>query len=335
MHPYRLIIVALILASCGGPPSYELSGSTMGTQFSVQVAQPLPRPLREELQREIEARLREIENAMSTYLVHSDISKFNASTSSGWFPVSESTCHAVENAQRVSRLSDGAFDVTVGPLVNLWGFGPDPVQLKPPPQAAIDAAAGRVDYRRLHTDCGKPALRKEKADVYVDLSAYAKGLAVDRVAELLDSRAVERYLVEIGGEIRLRGLDSDGERWSIAIETPSDDKRTVGLIVHLTDQAMATSGDYRNFFEYEGRRYSHTMDPRSGRPVSHDLASVTVIDESAALADALATALLVLGPDEGFDLAVREGLPAYFQLRGKDGFVERATPEFLAFETRR
>ena len=332
MHPYRFIIAAFLLSSCGEPPSYELSGATMGTRFSVTIAQPLEAPLREQLQRQIEAELDAVENAMSTYVVHSDISRFNASTSTGWFPVGEDTCRAVETAQRVSRLSDGAFDVTVGPLVNLWGFGPDPVQLEPPPRSAIEAALERVDYRRLHTDCEQPALRKDRKDVYVDLSASAKGYAVDRLAELLDSRNVERYLVEIGGELRLRGLNADGEQWSIAIETPSDGERAVGRIIRLSDKAMATSGDYRNFFEYRGKRYSHTIDPRTGRPTTHGLASVTVIGDNAAFADALATALLVLGPTEGFDLAAREGLPAYFQVRRSEGFVERQTPDFPLVE---
>jgi FAD:protein FMN transferase len=329
-HPFRLVIVGFLAASCGGPASWELTGSTMGTRFSVTIAQPLEEPHREQLQREIEAELNEVEHAMSTWLVDSEISRFNSSTSTDWFAVSAGTCQAVETAQRVSRLSNGAFDVTVGPLVNLWGFGPDPVQIKPPPQAAIDAALDRVDYRRLHTDCDRPALRKERADVYVDLSAYAKGLGVDEVAELLEARGIANYLVEIGGELKFHGVDVDGDRWAIAIETPSGDRRTAGRVVSPSDKAMATSGDYRNFFQYEGQRYSHSIDPRTGKPTRHGLASVTVIADEAALADALATALLVLGPHEGFALSRREGIAAYFQVRTADGFSERETAAFRA-----
>jgi thiamine biosynthesis lipoprotein len=330
-------LAAFILASCGGDraPTYELTGSTMGTQFSVQVAEPLSDTERAGLQREIEAALEAVEHAMSTYLVQSDISKFNASSSTAWISVSESTCHAIEEAAGVSQLSNGAFDVTVGPLVNLWGFGPDPVRLQPPPDADIRAALQRVGYRRLHADCAQPALKKDSADVYVDLSAYAKGFGVDRVAARLDASAIRRYLVEIGGELRMRGQSADGERWSVAIETPADIGRRVRRIVRLTDKSMATSGDYRNFFEYEGRRYSHLIDPRTGWPTMHNLASVTVIGDTAALADAMATALLVLGPDEGFDLAVREQIAAYFQLRTDQGFVERETPAFRAFDESR
>lgn len=334
MRPYSLIIAALLLASCGQPPAWELSGATMGTRFSVTIAAPLEKSLREQLQGEIAAKLEGVENAMSTYRAHSEISRFNSSRSTGWFGVSESTCRAVEAAGRISGLSDGAFDVTVGPLVNLWGFGPDPVQLEPPPRAAIDAALERVDYRRLHTDCDQPALRKERADIYVDLSAYAKGFGVDEVADLLERRGIRDYLVEIGGELRLRGLDAGGDAWSVAIEAPSDDERIAGRVVSPAGKAMATSGDYRNFFEYRGHRYSHTIDPRTGYPTRHGLASVTVIADNAALADGLATALLVLGPDEGFALALREQMAAYFQVRQQDGFAERETPGFRAYVLR-
>jgi len=326
------MLVVVLLASCGDrAPSWRLTGNTMGTQFSVTIAQAMHGDLRDELQQEIDAALQAVENEMSTYRVHSEISRFNASTSTDWFSVSENTCRAVEIAAGVSRLSEGAFDVTVGPLVNLWGFGPEPVRLEPPPDAAIDAALERVDYRLLHAGCGRPALRKDKEDVYVDLSAYAKGFGVDRVAELLDSRGIHRYLVEIGGELRLRGLNADDEPWSVAIETPAESGGNVMRVVRLTDEGMATSGDYRNYFESGGKRFSHSIDPRTGRPTTHNLAAVTVVDESAALADALATALLILGPDDGFALAEREGIPAYFQIRTAGGFEERATGAFPAF----
>jgi thiamine biosynthesis lipoprotein len=333
MHPFRLFLIVLLLVSCGErTPSWQLTGNTMGTQFTVTVAQAMHGDLRDELQQEIDAALQEVENAMSTYLVHSEISRFNASPSTDWISVSESTCRAIEVADRVSRLSEGAFDVTVGPLVNLWGFGPDPVRFEPPPDSAIDAARERVDYRSLRADCGQPAIRKDKADVYVDLSAYAKGFGVDRVAELLDARGLHRYLVEIGGELRMRGLNADDQPWAVAIETPAESSGNVMRIVRLTDKAMASSGDYRNYFESGGRRFSHSIDPRTGRPTTHNLAAVTVVSDSAALADALATALLVLGPDDGFVLAESEGIPAYFQLRAAGGFEQRATTELLALE---
>ncbi|MEX2496700.1 MAG: FAD:protein FMN transferase [Woeseia sp.] len=338
LYPRRMVsgafFAALLLAGCGREPApfYELSGATMGTRFNVKVAQPVDEAERSELQQEIDRALDRIENAMSTYILRSDISKFNTSPSTDWIEVSAITCNAVEAALGISRLTAGAFDVTVGPLVNLWGFGPDSVRMEPPSQVEIETARERVGYERLHADCEQPALRKERPDLYVDLSAYAKGLAVDKVASLLDSYGIRRYLVEIGGELRMRGAAPGRDLWAVAIETPADTGRAVGRLLRLTDKAMATSGDYRNFFQFAGKRYSHTIDPRSGLPTAHELASVSVVSDTAAMADALATALLILGPKEGYDLALRQQIPAYFQLRTSGGFEERMTPAFNALD---
>ena len=218
--------------------------------------------------------------------------------------------------------------MTVGPLVNLWGFGPAETGYEPPGNDTVTQAMENVGYAKLHVDCTIPALRKEIPGVYVDLSAFAKGHAVDVVAGLLDARALPDYLVEIGGEMRLRGTNARSEAWAIAIETPDRTGRSVRTVVHLSDTAMATSGDYRNFFEHEGRFYSHTIDPRTGYPVAHNGASVTVVAETAAFADAAATALLVLGPDAGMRLAEQENIAAYFLLRLGSEFEERMSSLF-------
>jgi thiamine biosynthesis lipoprotein len=200
--------------------------------------------------------------------------------------------------------------------------------VEPPSEEAVQAAMSNTGHARLHVDCEAPALRKDVAGIYVDLSAFAKGHAVDKVADLLDTRALQDYLVEIGGELRLRGINAKNENWAIAIETPDRGARSVQTVLHLTNTAMATSGDYRNFFEYEGRHYSHTIDPRTGFPVTHDGASVTVVADTAAFADAAATALLVMGPDDGLALAERESISAYFLLRLGSGFEERVSSLF-------
>ena len=319
------LAAALLLAACGGDGAvtHELTGAAMGTSFSVQVPGDLSEERRAALARAVEEAIEGIEQDASTYLLESDISRFNASRSTEWIGVSNALCAAVADAIKLSRATDGAFDLTVGPLVNLWGFGPDPAQVRPPPVEDIEAMRKRIGYERVHADCARPALRKDKPDVHIDLSAYAKGLAVDVIAELLDDEGVENYLVEVGGELRSRGVNGVGEPWSVAIESPADGERRVARILPLSGQAMATSGDYRNFFEFEGRRYSHVIDARSGWPTAHELASVTVIAGRAAFADAMATALLVLGPEEGMALAEREGIAAYFQLRDDGGFSER------------
>jgi thiamine biosynthesis lipoprotein len=324
--------VVLGLGACGDRgyerPVQELVGSTMGTTFSVKVVSPPAGLDLAALQQEIQGTLDAINDTMSTYLDDSDLSRFNANPSTDWIPVSQELCHAVEAAQVISDFTDGAFDVTVGPLVNLWGFGPDENIDEPPSEDAIQAAMDSTGHDRLQVDCSVPALRKETADIYVDLSAFAKGHAVDKVADLLDARYLPDYLVEIGGELRLRGLNAKNEYWAIAIETPDRGARAIQTVVHLTDTAMATSGDYRNFFEFDGTLYSHTIDPRTGFPVTHDAASVTVIADTAAFADAAATALLVMGPDAGLALAERESIAAYFLLRLSSGFEERVSSLF-------
>jgi thiamine biosynthesis lipoprotein len=321
-----------VLAACGDSarerPMQELVGSTMGTTFSIKVIAPPESLDLAGLRKDIEAALDDVNNAMSTYLGDSELSRFNASDSVDWIEVSPELCHAVEAAQVVSEFTGGAFDVTVGPLVNLWGFGPTESSYEPPPNDAITAAMQYVGYTKLHADCSMPALRKDAPGIYVDLSAFAKGHAADVVAELLDARSLQDYLVEIGGEMRMRGTNASSQPWAIAIEKPDRAARSIHTVVHLTDAAMATSGDYRNYFEHEGRFYSHTIDPRTGYPVTHDAASVTVIAQTAAFADAAATALLVLGPDAGMKLAEQENIAAYFLLRLGTEFEERMTSLF-------
>ena len=329
---YVLAALLTALAACGDSPRerpvQELVGSTMGTTFSIKIVAPPENLDLPALQRDIEAVLDAINGTMSTYISDSELSRFNASEDVDWVEVSPELCHAVEAARIISEFTEGAFDVTVGPLVNLWGFGPPGSAFEPPGNDAVTAAMQDIGYRRLHVDCTIPALRKESPGVYVDLSAFAKGHAVDEVAALLDARALPEYLVEIGGEMRMRGMNARSELWAIAIETPDRTGRSVESVARLTDSAMATSGDYRNFFEHDGRFYSHTIDPRTGYPVTHSGASVTVVADTAAFADAAATALLVLGPDAGMQLAERESIAAYFLLRLGSEFEERMSSLF-------
>lgn len=340
LHPLQLAAATLLLLSaCGDPgherPVQELAGSTMGTTFSVKVVAPPADLDLDALHRDIQDTLDAINQTMSTYLDDSELSRFNANPSTEWIPVSPELCHAVEAAQVVSDFTDGAFDVTVGPLVNLWGFGPDDNIAEPPSPDAVQAALNNTGYSKLKADCEVPALRKEAAGIYVDLSAFAKGHAVDKLADVLDRHSLPDYLVEIGGELRLRGVNAKNENWAIAIETPDRAARSVQTVVHLTNTAMATSGDYRNFFEHDGRHYSHTIDPRTGFPITHEGASVTVVADTAAFADAAATALLVMGPDAGLALAERESIAACFLLRLGSGFEERASSLFANEVVRR
>lgn len=328
-------IVALVtLVACGGTdeswPVYELAGQAMGTTYSIKLVAPDEKLDRDGLGTDIRNRIAAVENRMSTYIEDSELSRFNRARNLEWIPVSAELCALVERAIGIGERTGGAFDITVGPLVNLWGFGAEGSRIEPPAAALVRNTLERTGIGKLHADCRRPALRKDRADLYLDLSGIAKGYAVDAVAALLDARHLASFLVEIGGELRMHGYNGSGESWAIAVERPAADTRSVQSIVHLTDAAMATSGDYRNFFEFEGRRYSHTINPHSGWPISHEGAAVTVVGDSAAEADALATALLVLGPGDGLAFAAREGIAAYFLLRTEHGIEERSTGEFAA-----
>jgi FAD:protein FMN transferase len=330
------LAIGLVSSGCSDRSDLvEIRGSTMGTTYSIKLVDLPPGLAPDELKAQIDARLETVNALMSTYRPDSELSRFNSSRSTGWFGADSQLVALVERAESISAMSDGALDVTVGPLVNLWGFGPDIQAFQVPDEQTIGDARERVGYEKLELRSDPPALRKDHPELYVDLSAIAKGYGVDRIAELLDEVGVTAYLAEIGGELRAKGRKPGDKPWQIAIEQPRAETRAVYRVLTLEDAAMATSGDYRNFHEQDGLIYSHTIDPKTGRPVAHRLASVTVISEDCATADGLATALLVLGPDQGFELAEAEGVAAFFVSRSDGDFTHRATSAFdaLAQET--
>ena len=304
----------------------------MGTTFTVTVVgRSLPVDQTEHLRTAIDDQLARLDAMMSTYESGSEISRFNASTSTDWFQVSPETAAVFRRAREVSEVTGGAFDVTVGPLVDAWGFGPAGPQPTPPSDAEIARLLARVGFAQIDVDEAVPAIRKSQAGVRSDLSAVAKGYAVDRVADLLDTGGHDAYLIEIGGEIRTRGQRAEGQPWRVGIEQPTDGPSSLQRVIELSDAALATSGDYRNYIERDGVRLSHTIDPRTGRPVMHTLASVSVIDTLCVRADALATALEVLGPDQAYALALERGWAALLIIRDEaGGYRERSTPAFVA-----
>lgn len=322
------LAITLLLAGCSGSDGYlRIEGGTMGTYYRVTAR--CPAADEGELMRAVAIELEAVNDEMSTYLPESELSRFNRGAPGVWVPVSETLVDVVEAARTISELSGGAFDVTVGPLVEIWGFGPAGPIDAVPGEETVSAARARVGYRYLQTRRSPPALRKTR-DVSVDLSAIAKGHGVDRIALLLAGDGCTDFLVDIGGEVAGRGVNVAGRAWRVGIEVP--DPKTMGSVqrvIGLTDVGVATSGDYRNFVDLGGVRYSHTIDARSGRPVAHRLASVSVMHSSVMWADGLATALNVLGPDDGFELAEREGLAALFVIRRAEGFEERYTAAML------
>jgi thiamine biosynthesis lipoprotein len=327
-----LLVAALSLAACDRTarlPEFELSGSALGTTFSVLLVAPGEGFSGDDLQAGILATLEQVDRLASTWRDDSELSRFNASQNLDWIDTSSEFCEAIERTLEISRLTDGAFDVTVGPLVNLWGFGPEgDAARQPPAQDRLSAVMAAVGYEGLQTRCEAPAVKKQSVGVYVDLSGWAKGYAVDKVATLLDQSALKDYLVEIGGELRVRGHNAEGLKWAVAIETPSTTRRLPHSVLRLTNTGIATSGDYRNYFEYDGEVFSHTIDARNGRPVSHALAAVTVVHPSTAFADAMATALLVLGPNVGPERAEELGIAAYFLIRRETSFETVTSVDF-------
>ena len=307
----------------------EWRGEIFGTSWSAKVSTELAPVARDAIAQEIDETLARIDALMSTWKADSELSRFNALRSTEPFPIAPDTAAVLAIALEVGERSGGAFDVTVGPLVEAWGFGASEAPAEGPDAETIAALRARVGQGQLVLDAdpAAPTLAKRHPEVAADLSAVAKGYAVDRVAQLLLAAGFDGFLVEIGGELRAQGRRPDGTPWRVAIEEPVFEGRAIHRVLALEEHAIATSGDYRNYRETaDGTRVSHTIDPRTARPIAHGLASVTVLHREAAWADAWATALNVLGPDEGYLLAERESLAATFIVRDGDGFEARSTP---------
>lgn len=328
-----VLCACLLLLACSEQPEIsvvEISGPIMGTHYSVKLAEPhaLPKERLQGLSEGIKQRLASVDSLMSTYKVDSEVSRLSALAVEEAFRVHPDTFRVLTIANQVYRDSGGAFDPSVGPLVDLWGFGSRNKQIKQPPEegALLNALqATGFQYLTLLPDTSEV---RKLHPIEIDLSAIAKGYAVDQVAGYLRDQGVENFLVEVGGEIATSGLNARNTKWVLGIERPDFMGRSAYTSVHLSGEAMATSGDYRNYFESEGRRYSHTIDPRTGRPVQHRLASVSVIHSSCAFADAWATALLVLGEEQGPKLAESLGLKAFFIERSGTGFRTIQTKNF-------
>ncbi len=294
------------IPATAGSESLEFSGRTMGTTYRVKAFAESGTKV-SGLDTRIRERLDAINRSMSTYLPESEINRFNILKTAGKpFPVSEEFQKVLQAAQEVYRLTGGAWDGTVKPLVDLWGFGPPGARNAPPDPEKIREALKKVGFHRIRIS-GNGYLVKENASVSLDLASIAKGYGVDSLAALLQANGIRRFLVEIGGEVFAAGLKPDGSRWRIGINepTPGTPLDRVYKVLALKDMALATSGDYRNFFEHGGIRYAHVIDPRTGYPVSNGVVSVSVLAKTCMLADALATALMVMGPEKGMELVER------------------------------
>jgi thiamine biosynthesis lipoprotein len=327
------LLILLSLIGCNRAEStVRLHGKTMGTTWSLTLSNPPAETHNRQLQTQIEELLENINSLMSTWRADSEISRFNSFMSTEWFDVSPQTHSLLQKATQIHHQSRGAFDPTVSPLVELWGFGHSLPQQGLPDDSKIISTLQHTGLKKLLLDDSAQRMRKTIPQLQLDLSAIAKGYAVDEVARLVSAQGIEDYLVEIGGEIRVAGTNPEGETWRVAIEYPHSEKlRSAAAILSITDAAIATSGDYRNFVEVDGKRYSHIIDPLTGRPVTHNPASVTVVARDCLSADAWATAFSVIGSSKGVELADSLQIAAMFIERDGDKLETTSSHKMMKY----
>ena len=341
---HRVLIPLALSAPSAPPPPPMLqgqvrqwAGETMGTTWSVNAVLP-PAQHGEALEAGIRAVLDNVVAQMSNWRDTSDLTRFNRAAPDSWVTLPDDCFTVLQAALQMARDSGGAYDPTAGPLVDLWGFGPAGMRQSAPSVDDVARWRARCGWQRLDVDATQRRVW-QPGGVSLDFCAIAKGFAVDAVSRYLAAQGVGHHLVEIGGELRGQGLKPDCMPWWVELETPTlddsaaarpDHEAPARTLLALAGVSVATSGDYRRYFEHDGRRFAHTIDPRTGYPAAHALASVTVIHRDCMMADALSTALTVLGPEAGMAFAQRQALAARFLVRTPAGFRELTTPAFTA-----
>jgi len=344
MNKIRTILqcaLFIVLSACSDnndtnkPHEVLFQGMTMGTvAYNIKVIVK-PDSLsgskfdQQKTHTDIAAILKQLLQDMSNWEPNSELSIFNKSKSLVPVEISEGLRRVLAESIRLGNLSGGKLDVTIGPLINLWGFGPDYRPEKVPSDSDLKIAQARTGLKYLTLNGHE--LSKAIPDLYIDLSTIAKGYAVDLIAEYLESKGLNNYLVEIGGEMRIKGFKHTGELWHVAIEKPLSEERAVHQIIIPKDNALATSGDYRKYFESNGQRFSHIIDPQSGRPINHKLVSVTVIHPSSMTADGLSTAMMLMGEEKALAFAEENELAAYMIIKTDHGFIEQSTVKFMQY----
>lgn len=335
-----LLSVVILLTGCdnaSAPATPKaavtvLEGKTMGTFWRVSVV-GVDKARAEDLRTKVQTQLDGDDRLLSTWKNDSALMRFNHSRSTTPWPVNEAMADIVTESLRIGRKTQGAMDITVGPLVNLWGFGPDKQPVSTPTQAQIDAAKARTGLDKLTVinRADRQYLQKSIPDLYVDLSTVGEGYAADHLARLMTEEGISRYLVSVGGALVSRGMNADGQPWRVAIQKPTDRENAVQAIVDINGHGISTSGSYRNYYELDGKRISHVIDPQTGRPITHKLVSVTVIAPTALEADAWDTGLMVLGTEKAQQVVREQGLAVYMIMKDGDGFTTWMSPQFRAF----
>lgn len=336
-----ILSVFFLLSACdssspttteNAPAATVLEGKTMGTSWRVSVMN-IDKNRVDELRGKIQSQLDADDQLLSTYKNDSALMRFNLSNSTSLWPVSEAMADIVTESLHVGYKTNGAMDITVGPLVNLWGFGPTKQPDTVPSQDQIDDARARTGLQHLSVlnQYGQQYLQKDIPDLFVDLSTVGEGYAADHLAALMAQEGISRYLVSVGGALVSRGLNASDQSWRVAIQKPTDQQNAVQAIVDINGHGISTSGSYRNYYELNGKRLSHVIDPRTGRPIAHNLVSVTVIAPTALEADAWDTGLMVLGPEKAKEVVRQEGLAVYLITKEGENFKTWMSPQFHAF----
>ncbi|GAB3682502.1 FAD:protein FMN transferase [Salinisphaera aquimarina] len=323
---------AVLVAACGKPAEpIQIGGPAQGTTYKITVMEP-GRVDADAVRAAARRVIDDIDRQMSTWRDDSEVSKFNAAKADTWIPVSPALAQVTQRALAIGRDTGGAFDVTLGPILRIWGFGAEadaPQHL--PTRAELDAAREKTGIGLIEVRSDPPALRKKSADATLDLAGLAQGFTVDRIAAALEKLGLSHFLVELGGELYAHGSKSDQRPWRIGVEKPESGVRAIERVVGLKNAGMTTSGDYRDYIELDGHRFSHTIDPRTGRPVAHDLRAVTVIAADALTADAMATALLVMGPQVGMRYADKHEIAALFVSGHEGAYTEEGSNAFKPY----
>ncbi|HHL6838367.1 TPA: FAD:protein FMN transferase ApbE [Klebsiella quasipneumoniae] len=309
-----------------------LDGKTMGTFWRVSVI-GVDEAKAQALRAKVQAQLDADDRLLSTWKNDSALMRFNHATDTRPWPVSEAMADIVTLSLRIGAKTHGAMDITVGPLVNLWGFGPDKQPVATPDAQAIAAAKARTGLQHLQVinQSGRQFLQKDIPDLFVDLSTVGEGYAADHLARLMEQEGISRYLVSVGGALVSRGMNGEGKPWQVAIQKPTDRENAVQAIVDINGHGISTSGSYRNYYELDGKRISHVIDPQTGQPITHKLVSVTVIAPTALEADGWDTGLMVLGPEKAQQVVREQGLAVYMIVKEGEGFKTWMSPQFRTF----
>ena len=337
MNFQRILLLTLVIIGLSGCEKNDVNalviqGKTMGTVWRVSVAGVAPER-QKALEQAIQQQLDRDDGELSTWKSDSVLSRFNQYQGSAPQPISADMADIIIAALRIGHKTQGAMDITVGPLVNLWGFGPGKQPTHTPTDAEITAAKALTGLQHLRViqSVSGPALQKDLPGLYVDLSTMGEGYATDHLARLMEQHGITNYLVSVGGAVLSRGVNANHQPWRVAIQKPTDRENAVEARVNLQGHGISTSGSYRNYYELDGKRISHVIDPVSGKPIEHQLVSATVIATTALEADGWDTGLMVLGTERAKALALQQHLAVYLISKQGDGFTHWMSPQFKTF----